>query len=307
MIVLVIVLIYQLFGICRRTQTNVRPYDFEHSELLMYELSILNEAGRYADTLERAKEFKPLICDILGLEELNGEVLLKLGRLSEAERVFRSLLERNSEKRVYFEQLEQALSLVPSESQENSSALIDRRLEMYRKIGEKQPRSVIWQRVPLTFLDAKHPQFLVLLKDYLVTFLRKGSPPLFETIVALYADAEKARLLDETITAFRSNLRAQPSRFDPSDQNCEAPTSLLWTDYLYAAHLDKLGRTKEALAIAEEMLKHTPTLIELQILLAKISKVLICSTASKRLSCVLSGSINSFRFSFIRETLSNSV
>ncbi len=46
----------------------------------------------------------------------------------------------------------------------------------------------------------------------------------------------------------------------------------MWTYYLYAQHLDRIGQHVKALEIVRRAVEHTPTVIELYVLHAKILK-----------------------------------
>lgn len=50
----------------------------------------------------------------------------------------------------------------------------------------------------------------------------------------------------------------------------EPPTTYLWTQYYLAQHYDKLGDTTLAFEYVNQALEHTPTLIELHVVKAKI-------------------------------------
>lgn len=53
----------------------------------------------------------------------------------------------------------------------------------------------------------------------------------------------------------------------------EPPTTLLWARFYMAQHLDAMKQHQQALDLVEKSLEHTPTLIELHALKAKILKV----------------------------------
>ena len=90
-----------------RKTTGVQPgaYDYEYSELLLYQSSILREAGDPAAALEHLDTYTENICDRITLLERRGDLLLELGRHSEAESVYRTLLERNPENTAYYRRL----------------------------------------------------------------------------------------------------------------------------------------------------------------------------------------------------------
>ncbi|KAF4787812.1 N-alpha-acetyltransferase 16, NatA auxiliary subunit [Turdus rufiventris] len=98
----------------RKTQ-QVPPnkIDYEYSELILYQNQVMREADLFQESLEHIETYEKQICDKLIVEEIKGEMLLKLGRLKEAGEVYKELIERNAENWYYYEGLEKALQ--PSE------------------------------------------------------------------------------------------------------------------------------------------------------------------------------------------------
>ncbi|XP_034859176.1 N-alpha-acetyltransferase 16, NatA auxiliary subunit isoform X3 [Mirounga leonina] len=96
----------------RQTQ-QVPPnkIDYEYSELILYQNQVMREADLFQESLEHIEAYEKQICDKLLVEEIKGEMLLKLGRLKEASEVFKNLIDRNAENWCYYEGLEKALQL----------------------------------------------------------------------------------------------------------------------------------------------------------------------------------------------------
>ncbi|XP_040123092.1 N-alpha-acetyltransferase 16, NatA auxiliary subunit isoform X2 [Oryx dammah] len=96
----------------RQTQ-QVPPskIDYEYSELILYQNQVMREANLFQESLEHIETYEKQICDKLLVEEIKGEMLLKLGRLKEASEVFKNLIDRNAENWCYYEGLEKALQL----------------------------------------------------------------------------------------------------------------------------------------------------------------------------------------------------
>ncbi|XP_017683293.1 N-alpha-acetyltransferase 16, NatA auxiliary subunit isoform X2 [Neopelma chrysocephalum] len=94
----------------RKTQ-QVPPnkIDYEYSELILYQNQVMREADLFQESLEHIETYEKQICDKLIVEEIKGEMLLKLGRLKEAGEVYKELIERNAENWYYYEGLEKAL------------------------------------------------------------------------------------------------------------------------------------------------------------------------------------------------------
>ncbi|XP_009438830.3 N-alpha-acetyltransferase 16, NatA auxiliary subunit isoform X2 [Pan troglodytes] len=96
----------------RQTQ-QVPPnkIDYEYSELILYQNQVMREADLFQESLEHIETYEKQICDKLLVEEIKGEILLKLGRLKEASEVFKNLIDRNAENWCYYEGLEKALQI----------------------------------------------------------------------------------------------------------------------------------------------------------------------------------------------------
>uniref|UniRef100_A0A7N4P6Q3 N-alpha-acetyltransferase 16, NatA auxiliary subunit n=1 Tax=Sarcophilus harrisii TaxID=9305 RepID=A0A7N4P6Q3_SARHA len=94
----------------RKTQ-QVPPnkIDYEYSELILYQNQVMREADLFQESLEHIETYENQICDKLVVEEIKGEMLLKLGRLKEAGEIFKDLIDRNAENWNYYEGLEKAL------------------------------------------------------------------------------------------------------------------------------------------------------------------------------------------------------
>nr|XP_048277789.1 N-alpha-acetyltransferase 16, NatA auxiliary subunit isoform X5 [Myodes glareolus] len=127
----------------RQTQ-QVPPnkIDYEYSELLLYQNQVMREADLFQESLEHIETYEKQICDKLLVEEIKGEMLLKLGRLKEAGEVFKNLIDRNAENWCYYEGLEKALQL----------RSLDERLQIYEEISKQHPRAISPRRLPLNLV-----------------------------------------------------------------------------------------------------------------------------------------------------------
>jgi len=240
-------------------QTQKKPsYDYEYSELLMYQNMVIRESGNQEAALKHLEEYEGAICDKISLKEIKGKYLLGLGRLKEAEELYVELLKRNPENHDYYRQLEVARS---AESAED-------KLLIYTEYEEKFPRAQAPKRLPLNFLGGAKLENR--LTTYIRAALRKGVPPLFVDLRPLYEKPEVAALLHRMMTdMLESQLKL--GTFD-AEGPPEAPTSLLWTYYYLAQHFDHRGDHAKALELVNAAIEHTPTLIELFTLKGKIYK-----------------------------------
>uniref|UniRef100_A0A2K6F4N0 N-alpha-acetyltransferase 16, NatA auxiliary subunit n=1 Tax=Propithecus coquereli TaxID=379532 RepID=A0A2K6F4N0_PROCO len=216
-----------------RIPTN--KIDYEYSELLLYQNQVMREADLFQESLEHIETYEKQICDKLLVEEIKGEILLKLGRLKEASEVFKNLIDRNAENWCYYEGLEKALQL----------STLEERLQIYEEISKQHPRAISPRRLPLNLVPGE--KFRELMDKFLRVNFSKGCPPLFTTLKSLYYNTEK-------------NGEKEP------------PTTLLWVQYFLAQHFDKLGQYSLALDYINAAIASTPTLIELFYMKAKIYK-----------------------------------
>ena len=104
--------------------------------------------------------------------------------------------------------------------------------------------------------------------------LRKGIPPLFVDLRPLYSDPKKVVIIEDTLMAYQTNLKAHSSfeKLEDGKVGEEPVTALLWVLYYMGQHYDHKKDYSRALALVEEAIEHTPTLIELFMLKGKIYK-----------------------------------
>lgn len=232
--------------------------DFEHSELLLYQNMVLREAGKISEALAHLSEHEFAIVDKTQVLELRGQLYQKDGRALLAAQFYRELLQRNPDNSDYFLALESCMEYGREEAAEA-------RIKFYRDLQGSFPRATVPKLRPLFFLTGQ--AFAAQLDDFVRAGLRKGQPSLFQLLRALYQSEEKASIIGSVVGKFRAELEG-----GGGEEEEEAPTTLLWTLYFLAQHHDRLGEWEKALALVDKALNHTPTLIELLTLKAKILK-----------------------------------
>jgi len=241
-------------------KTQKKPtYDYEYSELLLYQNMVIRESGDVEASLSHLELYEQAICDKITFKETKGRYLLQLNRLKEAENLYVELLKRNPENHEYYKQLE-----VSREAKTN-----EERLAIYVEYQEKFPRAQAPKRLPLNFLTGSELE--TRLSTYIKAALRKGVPPLFVDLRPLYQDPEKFQLIETLLTSFLDN-QLKVGSFESSGTPPESPTSLLWTYYFLAQHYDYKSDYQAALDLVNAAIEHTPTLIELFTLKGKIYK-----------------------------------
>ncbi|WKX99571.1 hypothetical protein Q1695_014448 [Nippostrongylus brasiliensis] len=247
---------------------NNKPtaYDFEHSELVLYQNMILCEAGQLDEALTKLEENAAVIVDKVTYMERRGSILMQLGRMEDAEKVYRQLIDRNPENIAYYDNLEKCLGL-------GEGAPVADRVAMYDSFAERHKRAAVPRRQPLYLLDG--PELCCRLDDWIVKGLRKGVPSLFKNLVPLYNNPSKVAIIEQLLLDYVKKVESNGYRggsFHGDDEEMESPTSALWLYLLIAQHFDRVGNVPVALKYAECASAHTPTLIETLMIKAKIYK-----------------------------------
>ncbi|XP_053679641.1 N-alpha-acetyltransferase 15, NatA auxiliary subunit [Anopheles nili] len=239
-------------------------FDYKHSELLLYQNNVIQEAGNYEQALQHLKNYKQQILDKLAVQESMGALCLKLGRHEEAVPIFKELIERNPDNTEYY------LKYMEASKLSNASDLI----QAYRAMQSEYPQSFCARRLPLDI--ANGDTFRALADEHLRRNLRKGVPPLFVNLRSLYRDKEKVKTIGKLVECYYQNLTSSGffSAEDAAnaDLRKEPASALLWTMYYLAQHYDYLRESEKALDFINAAIEHTPTLIELFVTKGRIYK-----------------------------------
>ncbi|CAH1778361.1 unnamed protein product [Owenia fusiformis] len=244
----------------RKTQTP-KTFDYEQSELLLYEAKIMEEAGMKKESLEHLDKYETDIVDVLAATETKAHLCNNMDQKDKAAELYKKLLERNPENFAYYKGLEDALQIKS----------VDDRLKIYNDVLETYPRASAPKRLPINFTSGS--TFKKLVDTYLKKALIKGVPPLFVTLRSLYSDPEKVSIIEDLLLGYIDSLKSEEV-FNKSDEASEKqpPTTLLWTYFFIAQHYDQLGQTTVALQYISTALEHTTTLIEGYVVKARIYK-----------------------------------
>ncbi|XP_050682768.1 N-alpha-acetyltransferase 15, NatA auxiliary subunit [Leptidea sinapis] len=244
-----------------RTNQMKGPYDYEHSELLLYQNMVLAESGHYDRALQHLTKFESQILDKLSIKETSGEYYLKLKRYNEAESVYVDLLKRNPENVMYYQKL--------IEAKQFSNA--DERVAFFEEYKKEFLKAIAPRRLQLTEAQSQ-PIFEKLVDEYLRHGLHKGIPPLFVDLRSLYVDQFKADTIEKLILQYVENLSKNDKFSSRPDEERQPASALLWTYYFAAQHFDYKMDTARALSFIDAAIEHTPTLIELFIAKGRIYK-----------------------------------
>ncbi|XP_063988506.1 N-alpha-acetyltransferase 15, NatA auxiliary subunit isoform X2 [Diachasmimorpha longicaudata] len=236
-------------------------YDYEHSELLLYQNLVIQESGDSEAALKHLDKYSDQICDKITVKETYGKLRLELAQYAEAVQVYKDLLTINPENTSYYAKLAEAEQ---HEKPEDT-------LEMLQRYEELFPRALAPRRLQLNYASGE--QFKKLVDQYLRRSLHKGVPPLFVNLRSLYTDQQKVDTIQSLLQEYKAALNKHGHFSDAEEDNPREPASaLLWTYYYLAQHYDYLGDHEKALYDIDAALSHTPTLIELFVTKGRIYK-----------------------------------
>ncbi|KAH7310418.1 NMDA receptor-regulated protein 1-domain-containing protein [Stachybotrys elegans] len=181
--------------------------DIEHSEAIMYKNSLIAEQGDYQRALDHLQSACKHNLDRLAVIERRGEYLYKLGRKEEAAKVYRSLIDRNSERPIYYVQLLDALEIPESD--------VNAKKAIFAEYAQKFPRCDAARRLPLDFLEGD--DFKTAAEAYLTHMLNKGVPSTFANLKHLYNDPSKKDTLAELAVKYLNSPDSNSSSADKGE------------------------------------------------------------------------------------------
>jgi peptide alpha-N-acetyltransferase len=186
--------------------------DMEHAEAVLYKNSIIAEQGDYKRALEHLDSIQKTALDRTAIMEARAEYWLKLGERPNAAKAYRALLDRNAEKRAYYEGLEKSLGL-DRESPDDQEKL----KELYQSYAAKSSRIDAARRIPLDFLHGeafgKHAD------EYLRRAFAKGVPSTFANVKQLYTDVEKRKTIESLVEGYLHEEQQTNGGAEQSESN----------------------------------------------------------------------------------------
>lgn len=122
--------------------------------------------------------------------------------------------------------------------------------------------------------------FRIAVDKYLRGFLSKGVPSTFVSLKSLYTNPSKRQIIQDLAESYLVSLKADNTFPTPVDSQAngthiEPPTTLLWTLYFLALHYSHPKSQRDvprSLALIEQAIVHTPTLVELHLTKARLFK-----------------------------------
>jgi len=238
---------------------------YEVSEMFLFKNLIMEESGNFEGALKDLEVNENRIVDKKSLLESRARLLVNLNRKEEAEKVYRELFDRNSNSDNYLQNIFKCNNInleTPSDDD------VKKIIEITKELLEKYPKSLVLERVPLIYL--KGEEFNAEIKKYLKTYFIKCVPSLFNNIKDIYADPEKAKVIESTALDYYNQL-SNNGKFDGDEQK-QNPTTYLWVLIFLSKLYDQEKNTEKALEYVNKAIEHTPTLVESYALKARIYK-----------------------------------
>ncbi|KAH9560299.1 hypothetical protein CY35_06G098800 [Sphagnum magellanicum] len=240
---------------------------YEHSEMLLYKATLLEEAGDPHKALDELSKKESKIVDKRGIREHRASLYLQLNHVNEAEEAYRQLLDVNPDNYGYYEGLHKCLGLSP-QGKSYSPEQVEKLRQIYADLCQKYPRSAASKRIPLDFLEGD--MFELAVRTYIRPFLTKGVPSLFSDLRPLYEQPGKADILEKVICEVELSLDTNGTF--PDSSIVETPSTLTWTLFLLAQHFDRRRQYDKALEKINAALVQTPTNIDLYLVKGRILK-----------------------------------
>jgi tetratricopeptide (TPR) repeat protein len=241
---------------------------YEISEVHLYKNSIIAEFGNPERTLKHLQEIESLARDPIYILETKGKCLLQIGKnLAEARHVYHQLLKLNSENYEYHGAYQQAHGF-SADTTTCSNDQIEPLLKHYDRLRSEFPKSAVIKRIALNF--AKGEEFRKRVEEFIRKYLARTIPSLFSALKSLYTNSEKVQIIEDIFLSYEKSLEETGKL--PGNDNVEAPSTILWTLSYLAYHYDRIGQTEKGLTYIEKAIHHTPTLLELYQVKARLLK-----------------------------------
>ncbi|KAI8105335.1 hypothetical protein M9435_000502 [Picochlorum sp. BPE23] len=223
-------------------QVMINMEQYEHSEILLYKVSILKEGGKFEEALQaldKAEDARQ-IKDVISAMEIRAALLYSLNRYPEAAAVYRKLLKINMENYEYHRKY--IAAVFKGQGEMGEEALEKCYTEDLRHACSN---STACKRLPLDFLSGQ--KFETALRVFVEPYLEKGIPSLFSELKPLYADKAKVEIIDKTLQDMCTKFTGKQSA---------------WVYLCLAFHHCECGRFKEAFKAIDTCIELQPDLIE---------------------------------------------
>lgn len=238
--------------------------DMEHSEANLYKNMVIAESGDIERALKHLEEVGKVNMDRLAVLEMKASYCLKLGKMEEAERLYRVLLDRNADRRDYYKGLEASKGLKVED--------VEERKKLYDEFAKAKPLADAPKRIPLEFLEGE--AFREAANQYIRSMLEKGVPSLFANVKSLYSSDFKRETIPKIVEEFLNEQESSAKSYETDREAQKAGETLVWTIYFLAQHYDhwRTRDTEKALEYIDKAIDLDQDQVELHMTRARIYK-----------------------------------
>jgi len=223
-------------------------YDLEHSEIIKYHIKVLEEAGHRQEALQLLQDNKSKNLDKDFMLNTESDLLMNLGRFTEAVGVLETILKRNPHRANIVHQL------IDCKQLKSDLEL----MEWWSTMSLKHPSSDTLCVVVMQYVD--NPHFSVLCEKYLKEKFVKRCPSALINIKQLYASHHKGAFIGHVL----DKIQCEVCTKETEDSNLLA--------YYRAQHSFYLRSYKQGLDEIDECIQNSPDMPEYYLLKAKLLK-----------------------------------
>lgn len=262
--------ILSVFENATRQSKVMSSFETQHdlSELCLYKNYIIQETGNYEEALKDLLRIETTVRDKTEWKSMYASVNLKLGKFDDAKKAYLDLIDINPENREYHLGYQQSiLKRVFSSQNDLTNDEKKTLLSEYDNLKSKYPRSFSVEQFPLLYWS--EDDFETRFSSHVKPLFHKGVPSLFNGLKPLYNDPNKVKIIEKVVLNLYNNLK-EHRKFDPNDEMEEIPSTLLWVLFYLSQHYNKLKNFELANKYINEAIEHTPTVIDLYLVQAKI-------------------------------------
>jgi len=264
------------FALADKNKKDKDPY--EHGEMLLFANAVVERSKSTKEALAHLISHEKEIVDKEELKILKGKYFLKLLDFENADKIYRTLIKGNPDNEDYHVGFLKANKFLPLNHGDNlpNSVNLDESTESkllgtYDTFLKEYPGSKnTLHLVTFHFITGK------LLKERFEQFfhsaLTKGVPGLFNLVKFLYLNPSKDAIISEVVFEAEKKLLAS-NKLKDSDKEEEPPTTILWLNYYISQYYSYIKKdTQKALLYSKKCIDHTPTVLDFEILNARIYK-----------------------------------
>ena len=144
-------------------------------------------------------------------------------------------------------------------------------LETYTVYRKKYPKVASFERIPLDFTT--HEEYEKRMSKYLKRRLQKCVPSLYSDVKHSFStlDGSKRTIVSTLLQSYLQSLQSTPSTF-PNEDQVQDPSTYLFTLVCTAQHEDCNGHWSRSLELLNEAIQHTPTMLDLYKMKARVYK-----------------------------------